>query len=393
MMRLSGKMKLVVVTAVLSLLVGGGMLLQRQSNAADPRADQTVEAMTHSEKLQVQKNLAYFQKLSPAEQKSLRDTHEAIQGDSDRRAMFNLYTEWLNTLTAWQRRELAEASTTYDRLDLVNRFLEENRSQEKQREAFNDWWNEVQKSERQEEEELEQLPDQLAQILKPLQLKLELSPEVQQELESLDQAERVARVFRIALEQEFQSMSREGKQDPLIFTPELVNEMVRQISSKEGRNSIERFPPQAHGIGLVHYVKLQLEKYFRDYEKKGKDPSVDELQVVFDQLNEQAKTEIGAINDSPDRFKRLLTQYWLNQDLGEIERMMISQRKRDYRRNRDRHDGKHRGFSRPDSGRGDFGRGRRPNDDRPAGERPEPPPKPEREAPPKPKPEPPPEPR
>lgn len=368
MSRISRSKKILAVLAILLLVGGGGLLLQRQLRAADPRAGQTIEAMTHSERLQVQKNREYFQSLSPAEQTSLREMHVAIQEDNDRRAMFTLYTEWLNTLTAWQRKDLAEAQTTYDRLDLVSRFLEENRSQEKQRAAFNQWWEDVQLSERKEVEKLEQLPEQLAAILKPLQSRLELTPDVRKELDSLDLAEQLARIFRIALEQEFQSMSREGKQDPIIFAPELVNEMVRQISSKEGRSSIERFPPQAHGIGLVHYVKLQLEKYFSEYEKEGKEPSVDELQVVFDRLSEQVKTEIGATNDSPDRFKRLLTQYWLNQDLGEIERMMISQRKRDYRRNRDRHDEKHRdhpGFSRPDSDRGDTGRGRRPAGDRP----------------------------
>ncbi|QDU82118.1 hypothetical protein Pla110_38730 [Polystyrenella longa] len=364
MNQFSKKTKMIGATSI--LLTGGIIILfvARQLEAADPKAGSELLKLSHSEKVQVEKNLNYFQSLSPEDQTELREMHKKIQGTNDLRNMFNIYCDWLDSLTPWQRKELAETNSVHERMALINRFLEENRAQENQKKMFDQLREEELSNQQETEARLAQLPAEIASILEPLRQKMKLEPEVQQSLDLLDQQDQNARLLRIALEQEFKKSGREQDEESKLVTSDMVKEMIRRIPNKETRKWLEKIPPQGHGMAVFHFIHHQIESYYRDFAKKGQEPTIEQLEDVFDKLDEKVKADIGPANQPPERFKRLLKKYWLNQDLGEIERLLNSQRKRD---SRGRPGGRSR-HRRPDDDRSRFGSPPRPNpssDERP----------------------------
>ncbi|MCA9040589.1 MAG: hypothetical protein KDA65_09610, partial [Planctomycetaceae bacterium] len=331
MSRISSSMKLTAAFVSLLLIAGGIFLLTRRAEAADKEAISQLEKMSHSEKIQVRKNMEYFQSLSSGEQTALRTMHEEIQGSAALRKTYRIYCDWLKTLTAWQRQELASVENVQERMALVNRFLEENREQEKQKTLFDQLRKEEETNQQEAAARLEQSPNQIANILEPVRQKLAEEPGIEDSLKSLDQQGQNTRVLLLALQREFRKTDPQEPLPEVFLTKELVDEMMRRIPGERGRWWSENFPSPDRKFGMIYYLQQQLEKYYAEYVHKGEDPPLQVLEEVFYKLDEEVQSQISPTSQSNDRIKRLLKKYWLNPDLGEIERILSSQRKREFR--------------------------------------------------------------
>ncbi|MEZ6044564.1 MAG: hypothetical protein R3C11_03075 [Planctomycetaceae bacterium] len=313
------------------------LLLFKLVYAEGPEPDALLEEMSWSDRVQLDKNLENYQSLPPARQAQLRQLHEEIQGSKANQQTFQIYCAWLDTLSPWQRKDLASADSANARMKLVRRFLDENQAEEQQRELFNQWKEKEELGRQKLAARLNNIPNDVAEILEPLRKSLELEQNVEQELAVLDQHSQNIRILRIALEQQLKNQSQnKTKADNQPFTPELTREMIRLMSRRDSRSRIEDFPVEAQSFFLMRYLQREMETYSKEVIKKGARPETFELEEVFEKLNEKVKADIGLTNQSRDKFKRLLESYWLNYDLGEIERLLNSLQKRDQRQYRRR---------------------------------------------------------
>ena len=147
------------------------------ARAEDATARQKIEGMTPGEKEQLQRLEERFEALDPAEQQRLRELHEHLEKDADAeqlRQIMQRYHEWLKTLPAYSRAELADLNPA-DRVKWIQKRMQEEQKRQggkplgpKDAEKLLRWLNES--LGKQEESWLKGLPEQQRKRL------MEMSP-------------------------------------------------------------------------------------------------------------------------------------------------------------------------------------------------------------------------
>ena len=142
-------------------------------SAGAPRTDETparrrqrVESMSPSDKEQLLRLDARFAAIDPAEQQQLRQLHEQLQRDPDAerlRQLMHRYCEWLKTLPAYSRAELADLNPA-DSVKWIKKRVQEDardsgkRLEKKDAETLLRWMNQCMA--RQEAGFLQTMPEQ-----------------------------------------------------------------------------------------------------------------------------------------------------------------------------------------------------------------------------------------
>jgi len=158
-------------------------------SAGAPRTDETparrrqrVESMSPSDKEQLLRLDARFAAIDPAEQRRLRQLHEQLQRDPDAerlRQLMHRYCEWLKTLPAYSRAELADLNPADSVKWIKNRVQEDAREngkrlEKKDAETLLRWMNQCMA--RQEAGFLQTMPEQERKKL------MEMSPPMRHRL-------------------------------------------------------------------------------------------------------------------------------------------------------------------------------------------------------------------
>jgi len=169
------------------------------------RIKSEIAALPLEERERLDRNLAAFQKMSPAEHRQLITLHENVEARG-LTPLLDEYNAWLETLSPFQRQALREREDPAARIGLVERLLSENQELNEQRlaELISQSTNPQLRVllHHQESVDFESVflltEDQIKMLIDDI-LVPQLNPSQQQQLQSFSDDERIPRVLRASL--------------------------------------------------------------------------------------------------------------------------------------------------------------------------------------------------
>jgi len=302
------------------------MLLGAKDASLDTRQShrKEIEAMSETKRARLKRNFAVFKKLEtnePDRFRQIRELHRAVEQDSELRKVMDAYYSWLATLSPWRREELRKQNDTQNRLQLIQKFKDEQEGRRAGRQDlfFGEFSRSVGVS-----PFLRNVPklspEDVAAVMNVIERHLQLSQQQRKNLQSMSQLERHLHML------ERLSRSRVPNRSDRSFRDlsNLTNEMIDAISDQQVRQWLQsrRFSEQGRAFQRLVVGALLRERQVKNQRHK---PSDQELQAYFLNLSLKDRDEIMQLR--PDQAKAALMRKYIAANRDEFGPSLVELRR------------------------------------------------------------------